>query len=116
MKEKRVDQPLIVRRNQNTLAIGGMITFDNVSLCLAKIEALNLDSVECTDFSGVTYTDSSAICLLIEIYKMVSKQSRSMSFSGVSPTLKKLMQLYGVEQIIGSPNSYSENIPSESTC
>ncbi|TNC81241.1 MAG: hypothetical protein C9356_10265 [Oleiphilus sp.] len=116
MKNKRLDQQFVVKRNENTLSIEGDITFDNVSDCFAHIVALPLNSVDCIDFSGVTYTDSSAISLLIEIYGIMEKQNRALSLTGVSPTFNNLIELYGVKSIIGSFKSPTENLQRDSAC
>lgn len=54
------------------------------------------------DLSGITEVDSSAVSMLLEWQRQADKKQQQLHFVNVPQSLRSLIQLYGVSELISS--------------
>lgn len=66
------------------------------------IDQINIAKVEVVvfDFSNVTFIDSSAIGFILGRYKQLVALNMNLIIVGINPTIKKILKLSGMMQII----------------
>lgn len=66
---------------------------------------LNMPALLVLDFGGVTFMDSSGIGLVMGRYRNLIKRGASVSITGASPQIYKVMKLAGLERIATLDNT-----------
>jgi phospholipid transport system transporter-binding protein len=89
------------------LALTGALSFETLPAVLAQSEEYatraNLPDCLTIDFAGITAVDSSAVALLLEWRRQALSRARRLEFVNLPPNLLSLARLYGVEELIVSP-------------
>lgn len=77
----------------DTLHLVGELGFDTVPELMREIENLSLEPVRQLDCSGITYSDSAAVSLLLYL-----RRDSAVSLRNVQEQLRGLLDLYGVTE------------------
>ncbi len=60
---------------------------------------LNMPSLLCLDFSGVSFMDSSGIGLVMGRYRLLQSKGATLHINGTPPNIYKIMKLSGIEKL-----------------
>lgn len=83
--------------------LAGTVTFDDATRVLASATALPLPVSGVVDLSELTHADSSALAVLLALRRRaMAEGGRSLSFTGIPPTLDALARVYGIESLIAA--------------
>ncbi len=80
----------------------GTLTFANAGSVLAAAEELALPAERVVDLDGLTGIDSSAVAVLVALDRRATEAGKPLRFVHVPAAVAALMQVYGVEWILGA--------------
>lgn len=92
--------PSIVFRDDDTIIVQGPVTIDNVVKMTEDGIALFDDHPLTIDLDKVTEVDSAIISMLLEWLRATRKNTDSLQFINMPESLKSLIQLYDVVELI----------------
>lgn len=90
-----------ITRDGDTLRLEGALTMGTVSALLAQARQVCDTGVRALDFGAATEVDSAALALALELRRMASTDAGQLQLLNVPEGMRKLIGLYGVEQILG---------------
>ena len=90
----------MIRREDERLALEGQITFATTASVLEAAAREARAGATVMDFAAVTDSDSSALALTLELLRQAEAEQRSICFTNMPDTLRKLAELYGLSEMI----------------
>jgi phospholipid transport system transporter-binding protein len=78
----------------------GPLTFANAAAVLEATSTLPLPGDGIVDCSGITPVDSSAVAVLLALKRRAVEAAHPLTFSGLPPALKALVDVYDVEALL----------------
>lgn len=93
----------IVFRDADTIIVQGAVTIDNVAKLTQDGIALFEDQPLTVDLDKVTEVDSTIISMLLEWLRATRKNTYPLQFINMPESLKSLIQLYDVVDLIPIP-------------
>lgn len=93
----------MIFRDGDRVIMNGPVTIDNVVMLTQNGIALFDDRLVTIDLEKVTEVDSTIISMLLEWLRARRKNSHSLQFVNMPESLKSLIQLYGVAELIPVP-------------
>jgi phospholipid transport system transporter-binding protein len=93
----------MIFRDGDRVIMNGPVTIDNVVMLTQNGIALFDDRLVTIDLAKVTEVDSTIISMLLEWLRATRKNSHPLQFVNMPESLKSLIQLYGVEELIPVP-------------
>lgn len=86
----------MIEIRENQYRIVGDVTLDTVPGLLLELKSLIASGVDTLDCSGIKNVDSSALGLLLTCKREARARQKSLSLSGIPPSLSSLAALYGI--------------------
>lgn len=99
MNDSKIPAPTIMREGDR-IVLQGPVTIDFVVKLTRQGIALFENQSLTVDLEGVTDVDSTIISMLLEWQRAAQKTKRSLQFIHLPESLKSLIQLYGVVELI----------------
>lgn len=93
----------MIFRDGDRVIMNGPVTIDNVVMLTQNGIALFDDRLVTIDLTKVTEVDSTIISMLLEWLRATRKNSHPLQFVNMPESLKSLIQLYGVAELIPVP-------------
>lgn len=93
----------MIFRDGDRVIVHGSVTIDNVVMLTQNGMALFDDQSLTIDLEKVTEVDSTIISMLLEWLRATRKNSHPLQFINMPESLKSLIQLYGVAELIPVP-------------
>lgn len=93
----------MIFRDGDRVIMNGPVTIDNVVMLTQNGIALFDDRLVTIDLEKVTEVDSTIISMLLEWLRATRKNSHPLQFVNMPESLKSLIQLYGVAELIPVP-------------
>jgi anti-sigma B factor antagonist len=88
------------------VVLGGELTFTTVSTLDAELRRrAEGDLPLVLDVAALTFCDSAGLALLIGAIRRAERQGGGVSLIGVSPSMRRLLRLTGVEQLFAFPGA-----------
>jgi phospholipid transport system transporter-binding protein len=91
--------PMIFREG-NTVIVQGAVTIDHAMMLTKSGIALFDDQPLTIDLDQVTEVDSTIVSILLEWQRATRKNSHALQFINMPESLRSLIQLYGVAELI----------------
>ncbi len=89
---------------EGRLKFAGPVTIGAVTQLLKQVDSVIASAPAgeiVLDCEGMTLSDSAAIALLVEIHRKASRRKTALRIEGVREQLVSLINIYGVEWILG---------------
>lgn len=80
--------------------IDGAITVENAASILAELKPRIAENIALLDFSGVAVVDSTVLALILSCKRASEQQNYQLRFSGFSPSVTTLAELYGLTPLL----------------
>ena len=80
--------------------IDGAITVENAASILAELKPRIAENIALLDFSGVAVVDSTVLALILSCKRASEQQNYRLLFSGFSPSVTTLAELYGLTPLL----------------
>jgi len=93
----------MIFRDGDRVIVHGSVTIDNVVMLTQNGMALFDDRLLTIDLEKVTVVDSTIISMLLEWLRATRKNNYPLQFINMPESLKSLIQLYGVAELIPVP-------------
>lgn len=93
---------IIVKGEVVTANLAGELDHHNAAHMRRVIDEAverNMPSLLVLDFSGITFMDSSGIGLVMGRYRNLQRSGAKLHISGMSPQIKKVMKLAGIQRL-----------------
>ncbi|PTQ67375.1 phospholipid transport system transporter-binding protein [Nitrosomonas oligotropha] len=90
----------MIFRDGNTVIVQGAVTIDHAVMLTKSGIALFDDQPLRIDLDQVTEVDSTIVSILLEWQRATRKNSHVLQFINMPESLKSLIQLYGVAELI----------------
>ncbi|MDV6347161.1 STAS domain-containing protein [Nitrosomonas sp. Is35] len=90
----------IISREGNTVIVQGAVTIDHAVMLKKSGIALFDDQPLTIDLNQVTEVDSTIVSVLLEWQRATRKNRHALQFINMPESLKSLIQLYGVAELI----------------
>lgn len=95
----------MIFRDGDRVIVHGPVTIDNVVMLTQNGIALFDDRLLTIDLEKVTEVDSTIISMLLEWLRATHKNNHPLQFINMPESLKSLIQLYGVAELIPVPEN-----------
>lgn len=95
----------MIFRDGDRVVMNGPVTIDNVVMLTQNGIALFDDRIVTIDLEKVTEVDSTIISMLLEWLRATRRNRHPLQFVNMPESLKSLIQLYGVEELIPVPEN-----------
>lgn len=90
----------MISRAGDTVIVQGAVTIDHVAMLTKNGIALFGDQPLTVDLGQVTEVDSTIVSMLLEWLRATRKNNHPLQFINMPGSLKSLIQLYGVAELI----------------
>lgn len=88
--------------NGGRATLAGPVTLANINAVLDEGLRVFKAASLTLDLAGVTDVDSTAVSLLLEWRRAALRDKRRIDYVNYPPNLKSLIQLYGVDELLGA--------------
>ena len=78
----------------------GALTVDDAASVLEASKGIPIPATGIVDFSDLTHADSAALAVIIALQRRARTEGRTITATGLAPTLHSLAVLYGVEALL----------------
>ena len=95
----------MIFREGDSVVVQGAVTIDNVVIPTQRGIALFGDQPLTIDLNKVTEVDSTIVSMLLEWMRAMQKNNQVLHVINMPDSLKSLIQLYGVTELIPLPAS-----------
>ena len=106
-KPETIQTAVLLNEDSSVLSLSGRLTFGNARQAYRELTRLMCDGVARIDCSGLEHADSTALALwaalLLTALASVSEPERRPHIEGLNPRLQSLARVYGVSDLLGSP-------------
>lgn len=93
----------MIFREGDSVIVQGAVTIDNVVILTQRGIALFDDRPLTIDLGKVTEVDSTIVSMLLEWLRAMQKNNQALRVTNMPDSLKSLIQLYGVTELIPLP-------------
>lgn len=95
----------MIFREGDSVVVQGAVTIDNVVMLTQRGIALFDNQPLTIDLNKVTEVDSTIVSMLLEWLRAMQKNNQALRVINMPDSLKSLIQLYGVTELIPFPAS-----------
>jgi phospholipid transport system transporter-binding protein len=95
----------MIFREGDSIVVQGAVTIENVVLLTQRGIVLFDDQPLTIDLNKVTEVDSTIVSMLLEWLRAMQKNNQALRVINMPASLKSLIQLYGVTELIPLPAS-----------
>jgi len=95
----------MIFREGDSVVVQGAVTIDNVVMLTQRGIALFGDQPLTIDLDKVTEVDSTIVSMLLEWLRATRKNNQALHVINMPDSLKSLVQLYGITELIPLPAS-----------
>lgn len=101
MSPPEAETPKVVHDGANTVRISGDLTFETVPDAIdAVADRLSATRALTVDLAGVGRSDSAAVALLIEWYRLARRDGGSIRFVNMPSRMHEIARVSGVESVL----------------